>query len=307
LNKFHGTHALRERARKLDQGILRIRFELPYNIFCSGCGNHVGMGVRYNADKSKVGNYYSTPIWKFRMKCHLCDNYIEFQTDPKNCDYVILSGASRHNQRWEQQDNEGHVVDRDESSKMADDPMYKLEHGIRDEKKAKEDQPRLTQIEEMQMGKKDDFALNQLLRKKFRTVKKEIQVSEEKDRKLLAKASLDIPLLAENHDDIQLATTVRFHSQLEKIKEKRRALKQQSIFDGNGRLQSSQTLSNNRLLVDHKNFRSISGTKEETLVGVIKRKKCSESESKPPEESSVALAAKSLVSDEYGSNTDSDS
>jgi hypothetical protein len=30
---------------------------------------------------------------------------------------------------------------------MADDPMYKLEHGIRDEKKAKEDQPRLTQIE----------------------------------------------------------------------------------------------------------------------------------------------------------------
>ena len=40
-------------------------------------------GVRYNADKSKVGNYYSTPIWKFRMKCHLCDNYIEFQTDPK--------------------------------------------------------------------------------------------------------------------------------------------------------------------------------------------------------------------------------
>jgi hypothetical protein len=46
------------------------------------------------------------------------------------------------------------------------------------------------------------------------TVKKEIQVSEEKDRKLLAKASLDIPLLAENHDDIQLATTVRFHSQL---------------------------------------------------------------------------------------------
>ena len=30
---------------------------------------------------------------------------------------------------------------------MADDPMYKLEHGIKDQKKAKEDQPRLTQIE----------------------------------------------------------------------------------------------------------------------------------------------------------------
>ncbi|KAL5680146.1 hypothetical protein ACJX0J_006531, partial [Zea mays] len=35
LNKFHGQHALRERARKLDQGILIIRFDMPFNIwFC---------------------------------------------------------------------------------------------------------------------------------------------------------------------------------------------------------------------------------------------------------------------------------
>lgn len=58
-------------------------FELPYNIWCNGCGSHVGMGVRYNAEKTKVGNYYSTPIYKFRMKCHLCDSHFEIQTDPK--------------------------------------------------------------------------------------------------------------------------------------------------------------------------------------------------------------------------------
>ena len=40
-------------------------------------------GVRYNAEKKKVGNYYTTPIYRFRMKCHLCDNYIEIETDPK--------------------------------------------------------------------------------------------------------------------------------------------------------------------------------------------------------------------------------
>ena len=50
------------------------------------------MGVRYNAEKQKVGNYYTTPIYKFRMKCHLCDQYFEIRTDPKNCDYEILSG-----------------------------------------------------------------------------------------------------------------------------------------------------------------------------------------------------------------------
>lgn len=60
-----------------------IRFELPYNIWCGGCGAHVGMGVRYNAQKTTVGRYYSTPIFKFRMKCHLCDNHFEIQTDPK--------------------------------------------------------------------------------------------------------------------------------------------------------------------------------------------------------------------------------
>ena len=47
LNKSQGTHALRERARKLHLGILIIRFEMPYNIWCEGCGNHIGMGVRY--------------------------------------------------------------------------------------------------------------------------------------------------------------------------------------------------------------------------------------------------------------------
>ena len=41
------------------------------------------VGVRYNAEKKKVGNYYTTPIYRFRMKCHLCDNHFEIETDPK--------------------------------------------------------------------------------------------------------------------------------------------------------------------------------------------------------------------------------
>ena len=54
LNGYHGVHALRERARKMDRGILIIRFEMPYNIWCGGCNKHIGMGVRYNAEKTKV-------------------------------------------------------------------------------------------------------------------------------------------------------------------------------------------------------------------------------------------------------------
>lgn len=111
LNGYHGTHALRERARKLDQGILIIRFEMPYNIWCLGCNAHIAMGVRYNAEKKKVGMYFTTPVYQFRMKCHLCDQHFEIKTDPQNFDYVILSGARRKEQRWDMAENEQIVTE----------------------------------------------------------------------------------------------------------------------------------------------------------------------------------------------------
>jgi hypothetical protein len=65
---------------------------LKYN---SGtCNNHIGMGVRYNAEKKKIGAYFSTPIFSFRCKCHLCDGWFEIQTDPKvSCALVILESS----------------------------------------------------------------------------------------------------------------------------------------------------------------------------------------------------------------------
>jgi coiled-coil domain-containing protein 130 len=77
------VHALGDRARKLGEGILIARFELPFNIWCGGCNAHIGQGVRYNAEKKRVGNYYSTPIYSFRCKCHLCSHWFEIHTDPK--------------------------------------------------------------------------------------------------------------------------------------------------------------------------------------------------------------------------------
>lgn len=40
------------------------------------------------------------------MKCHLCVNYIEMQTDPATCDYVIVSGARRKEERWDMAEND---------------------------------------------------------------------------------------------------------------------------------------------------------------------------------------------------------
>ena len=151
LNKWQGTHALRERANKLHLGILIIRFEMPYNIWCEGCGQHVGMGVRYNAEKTKVGMYYTTPIYQFKMKCTMCNNHYVIKTDPKNLDYEIVSGARRQERRWDSTQN-GQVVpdDKDTTNRLFDDAMFKLEHGDADKGKKKDAEPRIRDLAEIQ-------------------------------------------------------------------------------------------------------------------------------------------------------------
>lgn len=206
INKFRNSHPLRDRARKLHLGILVIRFEMPYNIWCDGCGNHIGTGVRYNAEKSKVGMYYSTPIYKFRMKCHLCDNHFEIKTDPQNMDYEIICGARRQERRWDPKENEQVAPDDKEiGKKMATDAMFKLEHDVDDKGKVKVVTPALARLEHLQDRWRDDYSSNQLLRKSFRSKKKELHLQAEKDRALLKKSSLHISLVPETAEDSRIA------------------------------------------------------------------------------------------------------
>lgn len=214
LNKFLGTHALRERANKIHLGILVIRFEMPYNIWCEGCKNHIGMGVRYNAEKSKIGMYYSTPIHQFRMKCHLCDNYIVMKTDPGNLDYEIVSGAQRQNRRFDPTENGQVVPDAKEvQHKLFDDPMYKLEHIAKDSKKSEDSKPRLYSLyERNHYVWDDDYTANSKMRAEFRTKKKELQIQSDKDSALLTRSSLDINLLPETEQDVRLAAMMKLQT-----------------------------------------------------------------------------------------------
>ncbi|XP_015109031.1 coiled-coil domain-containing protein 130 homolog [Diachasma alloeum] len=206
LNKFLGTHALRERARKLHMGILIIRFEMPFNIWCEGCGNHIGMGVRYNAEKKKVGMYYSTPLYSFRMKCHLCDNHFEIKTDPGNLTYVIESGARRQENRWDPKENEQVVPETKEVSKrLYDDAMFKLEHGVDDLKIAKTQDPAINKILAKNESRwQDDYSANAALRTAFRNRKKEDK-ERRKQLPLLKSVGVELDLVDEHEDDVKLA------------------------------------------------------------------------------------------------------
>lgn len=139
LNKFRGSHgALGKRANKIHEGILVIRFELPYNCWCLGCNSHIGKGVRYNAEKKKVGAYFTTPILEFSMKCYWCDTTFVIRTDPKGGDYEFVSGIRRKVEEFSPEDNELPALKTDEEKlRIEKEPLYRIELGEDDKRKAK--------------------------------------------------------------------------------------------------------------------------------------------------------------------------
>ncbi|KAI1720025.1 coiled-coil domain-containing protein like protein [Ditylenchus destructor] len=206
LNNYHGTHALRERAKKIKEGILTIRFEMPFNVWCLGCNNHVGMGVRYNAEKKKIGMYYTTPLYEFRMKCHLCDNYYVIRTDPKNFDYELVEGLRRQEKRFDPADlNNLGAVDRTFNLKLSSDAMFKKEHDADDKQKLESEETSLARLEWIQSRMHDDYSVNAYLRKAFRGEKKSLNDRRTADEDLKKRLSTSIHLQPELSDDKILA------------------------------------------------------------------------------------------------------
>lgn len=159
-------------------------FEMPFNIWCLGCNNHVGMGVRYNAEKKKIGMYYTTPLYEFKMKCHLCDNHYIIRTDPKvsfknfihfnysyfqNFDYELVEGLRRQEKRFDPADidNLG-AVDRGLAQRLASDAMLKAEHQKEDKTNAASSDAQIEKLTQIQSRMKYGYELNCNLRKTFR-------------------------------------------------------------------------------------------------------------------------------------------
>ncbi|GAA6017776.1 hypothetical protein JCM11491_004614 [Sporobolomyces phaffii] len=192
LNKRAGKHALGDRARKLDQGILIVRFELPYNIWCGHCNAHIGQGVRYNAEKKKVGMYYSTTIWSFRCKCHLCQHWFEIRTDPQNTRYVVHEGARQKYEEWDPEENGQMVIDNSASTSEAPpDPFASVEKNLTQKKKVMSESARLSAMYEQNSTHwEDPYYASSILRDSFRQKKRKILASEAKAEQVREKFGL---------------------------------------------------------------------------------------------------------------------
>lgn len=264
MNKARGKHALGDRARKIDQGILITRFELPFNIWCDTCHNHIGMGVRYNAEKKKIGAYYSTPIFSFRCKCHLCDGWFEIQTDPKNTRYVVVSGARQKDEDWNPEENGGFAIHDTERADAPVDPLVALEKKAVATKNMNEVQiPRLESLQSVsEQYNADPYSLSLKARKHFRQEKKVEQSKRKADDLIKDRYGLPTSLsLLEDDDEM-----------VQEAKEKWMKGKEEIQRNQNLRSLRPRRLAMDRLSIPSSSSRRIAPqSKEQTLASLKAR------------------------------------
>ncbi|CAG8892374.1 unnamed protein product [Penicillium egyptiacum] len=217
-NKLAGKHALGARARHLHTtGALIVRFEMPFAVWCTTCKPHpiiIGQGVRFNAEKKKVGNYYSTPIYSFRMKHTVCGGTIEIKTDPRNTAYVVTEGGRKRDTGEDKELQPGEIAIKPyarETDPAEKDPFSKIEGKIEDKLRAKTEATRILELQERQKRDwEDPYERSMRLRRTFRQERKGLEKAEAKREALKDKMSLGIELLDETEGDRQRASMVEF-------------------------------------------------------------------------------------------------
>ncbi|KAB5538252.1 hypothetical protein DKX38_015785 [Salix brachista] len=203
LNKFHGQHALRERARKFDQGLLIIRYALWFCLEFSFLCTHISRGsCRFYWGKHA---YRAFQIWTFTMKSACCKHEIVIQTDPKNCKYVIISGAQvGKNEEFDIEDAETFALPADEG---------KHTHLEEDLPKKKEAEPVLVRLQRVLDARHlDDFSLIKTPRARMRSQKKRVVEEEATSKKM----GPGIRMLPTTEEDAASAAHVKFSSKFDK-------------------------------------------------------------------------------------------
>eukprot|EP00040_Diaphanoeca_grandis_P018560 m.97666 g.97666 ORF g.97666 m.97666 type:complete len:346 (+) comp26999_c0_seq1:195-1232(+) len=280
LNSYHGeswrngSATVNGRAGAA-KGIEIIRFETPWNMWCTTCNKMIGRGVRYNAEKKKVGKYYTTTLLSFTMKCHMCDGTIVIETDPKNDDYKITEGGKRKAETWAPKEAGTMELMSDDTKKQIEqDPMYKLEHVEGDKKKALTAKTAIALM--LEMPSVTDYDINASLRSTFRKKRKQLKVQGIKDGDLLVRSSLEmsaVSLVPEDPRDKALASRVRFGAnKFESLAAKKKAVKQSSIFAPSGSKSKRQGTPHTvtRPKVDTSQFRLLSSKRSQPLTKMRK-------------------------------------
>lgn len=88
-----------------------VRFELPCDGFCLsrdciGVAKTIKRGTRFNAQKSHAGDYHSTKIWEFAMKCRVCQHPFVIRTNPQQKTFDYISGIKKRVDEFDTVENQ---------------------------------------------------------------------------------------------------------------------------------------------------------------------------------------------------------
>lgn len=190
---------------------------MPFAVWCTTCKPNetiIGQGVRFNAEKKKVGNYHSTPIYSFRMKHTACGGWIEIRTDPQNTAYVVVEGGRKRDTGEDKELQPGEIAIRPgfaQQDPAEKDPFAKLEGKVEDKQRARTEASRILELQERQSRDWDDpYEKSKRLRRSFRSERKGLEKLEANREALKDKMSLGIDLVDETEGDRQRAGMVDF-------------------------------------------------------------------------------------------------
>jgi len=175
IHAYHtgGQHPLAERARKLKtEGILIIRFEMPFNIWCDHCGDLITMGIRFNAEKKKIGAFHTTDIYSFAMKCCFCGGQIVIETDPEHRTYAVRRGGRMQTKAYDASDDPNATpLETPEAVNLRRaDPMTRTEQQEADHATKATSVPQLQALLTLKdKTAKSDYDMHRRLKKRFRS------------------------------------------------------------------------------------------------------------------------------------------
>lgn len=190
-----------------------VRFELPFHVWCGACGHLMAKGVRFNAEKKQAGAYHSTKIWEFSMKTPCCSNALIIRTDPKTCDYVVVSGGRKRVTAQDAVDREPEAAasacgmrslpGREElaAQRGSEDALARLEREQRAKAKAAAERKALEETKAVADARGcDDYENNRALRRVARRERKALLALDERRRELGLPG--EVRLLPETPQDI---------------------------------------------------------------------------------------------------------
>lgn len=171
---------------------------LAMTIRCNTCGEYSGIGTKFNMRRELCNeDYLGIKIYRFYFKCRTCYSVITFKTDPKNHDYIVESGGTRHYEAWRDAKQAEDLLQEMKEQEEEENAMKSLENKAYDSKREIENLEILDEIKQMNKRKAqvthdqlleqtfkkyEDTGEDQAIKEKFKQAKSKLDEDEEERR-----------------------------------------------------------------------------------------------------------------------------